>query len=489
MSARVADRQPPVPGGVPDYPELRLLVGGERRTSAARIPVVDPATEELLGEVPCASTVDLEDAIAASEEGFAAWRRMPAVDRGTIIHEAARLLRERSSYVARVITREMGKPLREALAEIDTAAGILEWNAEEGRRTYGRVIPGPYGRRQLALHEPIGPVAAFAPWNAPLITPSRKISSALAAGCSVVIKPAEETPGTALCLAQVFQDAGLPAGVLNVVFGDPAQVSATLLASPVIRAVTFTGSTTVGKALAAQAAAGLKRAVMELGGHAPVLVCADVPADQVAAGAARAAYRNAGQVCTSPTRFFVDRRSYDQFVESLTRHVAALRVGNGLSAETDVGPLATARRLEAIERLIDDAVAHGAMIATGGRRLPCPGYFWQPTVLTSVTDECAISRVEPFGPVTTVEPYDDVDSAIRRANSVPFGLAGYIFAQDGPAIRRISAELDCGAIAVNHWQVSGPETPFGGHKDSGFGSEGGIEGISAFQQLKFVSEQ
>jgi len=489
MAASIADRTQQPPGTAPDYPELRLLIDGEWRTSATAIPVVNPATEQRLGGVPCATEADVADALAASERGFVAWRRMPPADRGVIIHDAARLLRQRSDYLAQVITREMGKPLPEALAEIDTAAAILDWNAEEGRRTYGRVIPGPSGWRQEVRTEPIGPVAAFAPWNAPLITPSRKISSALAAGCSVVIKPAEETPGTALCLALALLDAGLPAGVLNVVFGDPAQISGRMLASPVIRAVTFTGSTAVGKALAAQAAASMKHAVMELGGHAPVLVCGDVPAETVAAGAARAAYRNAGQICTSPTRFFVDRRNYDTFVESLTGHVAALRVGNGLSEGTDVGPLASQRRVEAIERLIEDAVAHGAEVTTGGRRLPGPGYFWAPTVLTSVTEECAIAHVEPFGPVAIVEPFDDAEAAISRANSVPFALAGYIFARDGAAIRRLTAQLDCGAIAVNHWQVSGPETPFGGHKDSGFGSEGGIEGISAFQQLKFVSEQ
>jgi succinate-semialdehyde dehydrogenase / glutarate-semialdehyde dehydrogenase len=489
MSGPVAARAPSPPVTVGEYPELRLLVDNEWRTSPAGTPVVDPATEQVLAEVPHASVADIDDALAAGERGFQTWRRMPPADRGLIIHEAARLLRERSAYVATVITREMGKPLREALAEIDTAVGILDWNAEEGRRTYGRVIPGPQRRRQLVLQEPIGPVAAFAPWNAPLITPSRKISSALAAGCSVVIKPAEETPGVALCLAAAFLDAGVPAGVLNMVFGHPAQISRQLLGSPVIRAVTFTGSTAAGRSLASMAAANMKRSVMELGGHAPVVVCGDAEPEAVAAGAARAAYRNAGQVCTSPTRFFVDRRIYDRFVESLTGRVGALRVGSGLSDATDIGPVATLRRVEAIESLVGDAVAHGAEVTTGGRRLPGPGYFWEPTVLAAVNDECRISRVEPFGPLVTVAAFDTVDSAIERANSTPFGLAGYVFTHDAAAVRRLSAELECGAIAVNHWQVSGPETPFGGQKDSGFGSEGGIEGITAFQQLKFVSEQ
>jgi succinate-semialdehyde dehydrogenase / glutarate-semialdehyde dehydrogenase len=471
------------------YPELRLLVDNEWRTHAAGSPVVDPASEQVLGRVPHATTADVEDAVAASERGFRVWRRIPAADRGVIIHEAARLLRERKDHVARVATREMGKPLREAQAEIDTAAGILDWNAEEGRRTYGRVIPGPPRRQQVVRQEPIGPVAAFAPWNAPVITPSRKISSALAAGCSVVIKPAEQTPGTALCLAQAFLDAGLPAGVLNVIFGDPARISDQLLTSPAIRAVTFTGSTAVGRSLASLAAANMKRAVMELGGHAPVLVCDDACPEEVAAGAVVAAYRNAGQVCTSPTRFFVDRTIYARFVDALTKGVSALRVGDGLSADTDVGPVASARRIAALESLVADAVQHGAEVTTGGHRRPGPGFFWEPTVLAEVSDSCRISRVEPFGPVATVAAFDSVDSAVKRANDVPYALAGYIFTHDGAAIRQLSAELECGAIAVNHWQVSGPETPFGGHKDSGFGAEGGIEGIAAFQQLKFVSEQ
>jgi succinate-semialdehyde dehydrogenase/glutarate-semialdehyde dehydrogenase len=475
--------------GPDDYPALRLLIDNEWRTSAAGSAVLNPATEEVLGYLPHATEADIEDALAASGRGFKTWSRMAPDARGSVIHEAARILRERKAFLATVITREMGKPLREALAEIDTAAGILDWNAEEGRRTYGRVIPGPAQRQQLVVQEPIGPVAAFAPWNAPLITPSRKISSALAAGCSVVIKPAEETPATALCLAEAFLEAGLPAGVLNVLFGNPAQISGLLLRAPAIRAVTFTGSTGVGKSLASLAAANMVRPVMELGGYAPVLVCADADPEAVAVGAARAAYRNAGQVCTSPTRFFVDASIYDRFVESLTSQVRALRVGNGLSEDTDIGPVTTPARVEAIEALVDDAVKHGAQVTAGGHRGPEPGYFWQPTVLTGVNDECELSRVEPFGPIATVTAFDTTESAIRLANSVPFALAGYIFTRDAAAVRRLTAELECGAIAVNHWQVSSPETPFGGHKDSGFGSEGGIEGIAAFQQLKFVSEQ
>lgn len=475
--------------GADDYPAPRLLVAGEWRTTDTGTPVANPATGEVLGQVPHATEADIDDALAASEAGFASWRRMTPADRGAVLHTAARLLRDRRDQLASVICREMGKPLREAQVEIDTATGILDWNAEEGRRTYGRLIPGPGQRQQLVIQEPVGPVAAFAPWNAPLITPSRKISSALAAGCSVVIKPAEEAPATALYLAEALVDAGLPAGVLNVLFGDPAQISRRLLTSPVTRALTFTGSTGVGKSLAALAAAHMVRPVMELGGYSPVVVCGDADPEAVAAGAASAAYRNAGQVCTSPTRFFVDAGIYDRFVETLTSQVSALRTGNGMDAGTDMGPVTTPGRVDAIEALVADAVKHGAEVTTGGRRGPGPGYFWEPTVLTGINEECELSRVEPFGPIAWVSPFDDPAEAVRQANSVPFALAGYLFTRDAAAVRRLTADLECGAIAVNHWQVSGPETPFGGHKDSGFGSEGGIEGIAAFQQIKFVSEQ
>lgn len=472
-----------------DYPELRLFIGGAWVAGERTAAVIDPATEDTIGQVPIATAGDLAAALEAAAVGFAAWRRVAPADRAVVLHRAAELLRQRREKVARVVTLELGKPLREARVEVDTAAGHIEWSAEEGRRGYGRVIPGAAGERQLVLAEPIGPVAAFAPWNAPAITPARKISSALAAGCSVIIKPAEETPGTAICVAQAFADAGLPPGALNVLFGDPAHISGTLIASAVIRGITFTGSVRVGKLLAAQAAGQLKRTVMELGGHAPVIVCADAPVEEVAAGAARAAYRNAGQVCTSPTRFLVARPAYDRFVAALGSQVRALRLGNGFDEQADVGPVASQHRLAAIERLVEDARAKGARVVAGGRRRAGPGYFWEPTVLADVYAGCQVVTEEPFGPLAVVMPFEDVEDALRQANSLPLALAGYVFTQHSPTIRKLSDELDCGAIAVNHWKVSGPETPFGGHKDSGIGLEGGIEGVAAFQQAKFVTER
>jgi succinate-semialdehyde dehydrogenase/glutarate-semialdehyde dehydrogenase len=475
-----------------DYPLLRLLVAGEWRSASATTvttPVVDPATGEEFARVPHATPDDLQDALRAADRGQAVWRTVPPAERAAVIRRAARLLEERADRVSRVITRELGKPTMDAEQEVRTAVGILEWNADEGRRTYGRLIPGAADTRQTVVHEPIGPVAAFSPWNVPLISPSRKISAALAAGCSVIIKPAEETPGAAICLAEAFLDAGLPADVLGLVLGDPNTISETLLTSPVVRAVTFTGSTTVGRLLASTAAQHLKRSVMELGGHAPVVVCADADPAEVAQGAARAAFRSSGQVCTSPTRFLVAREVYAEFVDRLSDLVARLRVGPGLDPASDIGPVLGPRRIMALEHLVADAVAKGARVTTGGHALPGRGYFFAPTVLAEVGPDCEVSQVEPFGPLATVAAYDDLDEAVVRANEVPYGLAGYVFGHDARTLRRLENELDCGAIAVNHWQVSGPETPFGGHRDSGFGSEGGSEGVAAFQQIKYISEK
>ena len=472
-----------------DYPQPRLYIDGEWRETATTTAVVGPGTGDEIGRVAHASAADLDDAVAAARRGFVIWSRTAPAERARIIREAARLVRERADRIARIITAELGKLSVDSAAEVQTAAGLLEWNADEGRRAYGRLIPGAVNRRQMVAVEPIGPVAAFAPWNVPMIAPARKISAALAAGCSVIIKPAEETPGAALCLAEAFADAGLPPGVLGMVFGDPGQISQHLVDSPVIRAVTFTGSTRIGRELAARAAGQLKRAVMELGGHAPVIVCEDADPVQVATGAARAAYRGAGQVCVSPTRFLVADGRYDEFVDALTSRVGALNLGAADDPATDVGPVANERRLAELEGLVADAVAHGARIATGGRRSDRPGFYFEPTVLADVAPQCRVFTVEPFGPLATVTRFDDLDSALELANLVPFGLAGYIFTGDAGAVRRLGNELDCGAIAVNHWQVSGPETPFGGHKDSGFGSEGGIEGLAAFQQIKYISEE
>jgi succinate-semialdehyde dehydrogenase/glutarate-semialdehyde dehydrogenase len=473
------------------YPAPRLLIGGDWRDASdgRTIPVVDPATEQVIGEVPHAASGDVADAVAAAEDGFAVWRATAPGERARVLADAAHLLRERREAIAHTITWELGKPLAESHAEVDTAAGHLLWNAEETRRTYGRVIPAAHGRQQLVVREPVGPVAALSGWNAPAVTPARKIASALSAGCSVVLKPSEETPSTACSVAAALVDAGAPSGVVNLVFGDPAQIAEQLITAEPIRAITFTGSTTVGKSLAALAGGLLKPCVMELGGHAPVIVGADVSVERVAEGAARAAYRNSGQVCTSPTRFLVHRDVYDAFVDALSERVGALSVGNGFDEETQVGPLANQRRLEAIGELVADALSRGARATAGGRRVEGLGYFFEPTVLADVDDDCRIASVEPFGPVALVSSWRDVDEVVERANRLPVGLAGYIFTGDHALARRLALEVDCGALAINGWQVSGPETPFGGHGDSGLGSEGGLEGTAAFQQIRYVDDQ
>ncbi|MBR0966366.1 NAD-dependent succinate-semialdehyde dehydrogenase [Bradyrhizobium diazoefficiens] len=474
-----------------DYPPLALFIDGQWRAADGRdvVPVRNPATGAVIGELPCAGIDDINEALASAARGHEQWRRMSAVDRGRILQQAAALILERRERIAGLITLALGKPIAEARAEVETAAGLFVWNAEEGRRAYGRVIPSRQpGVQQIAIPEPLGPIAAFAPWNAPAITPARKISSALAAGCSVIIKPAEETPATALAIAAALVDAGLPSGALNVLFGNPALISQTLLQSPVIRGLTFTGSTEVGKQLGALAAQTLKRSTLELGGHAPVLIFGDVDPEAAAVSAATAKFRNAGQVCTSPTRFFVHESIHDRFAAKLSELAEAIVVGDGFDAATRMGPLAHARRVESMERFVEDARQRRIRVSAGGRRCGNQGYFYRPTVLSHVDQDCLASNVEPFGPLAVTAPFGTRDEAIRLANRLPFGLASYVLTHDMRNAAAVSEAIQCGNVIVNHWQASLPETPFGGHKDSGIGSEGGIEGLREFQTLKYVSQ-
>ncbi len=474
-----------------DYPALKLFVDGRwrdgegRRTDA----VLNPATGATLGELPYASDADLDEALASCARGHEQWRRMSALDRGRILQRAAALIQERSEYIASLITLELGKPIGEARVEVETAAGIFSWNAEEGRRAYGRVIPSRSRTiQQIAVREPLGPIAAFAPWNAPAITPARKISSALAAGCSVIIKPAEETPATALAIAKALEDAGLPPGVLNVVFGNPAQISDKLLRSAVIRGLTFTGSTQVGKQLGALAVQTMKKMTLELGGHAPVLIFGDIDPDAAAASAVTAKFRNSGQVCTSPTRFFVHESIHDRFAAKLAELANKLTVGDGFDPATKMGSLAHARRVESMEQFVEDARARDIAVTAGGERCGNQGFFYRPTVLANVDEDCMASNVEPFGPLAATAPFSTMDDAIRLANRLPFGLASYVMTHDLRNAAAVTEAIQSGNVVVNHWQVSLPETPFGGYKDSGVGSEGGIEGLQEFQTVKYVSQ-
>lgn len=474
-----------------DYPELSLYINGVRISGQGRdsINVQDPATEEVLGQLPVATADDIQAALAAAEAGFRQWREVSAVDRSAILRRAAALMRERIDTLAWLITRELGKPLPESQKEVITAAEMFEWAAEEARRLYGRVIPprAP-GMRQLAMPEPVGPVAAFAGWNAPAITPSRKIAGALAAGCSIVIKPSEETPGIALEIARALEDAGLPAGVLNMLFGDPGAISRALIESPITRMVTFTGSTAIGRELATLAARGLKRATLELGGHAPVLLYDDADVETAVGALLSAKLRNSGQICTSPTRFYVQRGIYDHFAEAMASRSAQWRVGNGLETGVQMGPLANPRRLTAMQNMVADAQAHGAELLTGGKPIDGPGWFWQPTVLRDVSTECQAANVEPFGPLAILHPFDEMDEGLALANRVPFGLAAYVFTRDIKCAQIAGDGIDSGVVCINHCQASLPETPFGGFKDSGLGKEGGVEGIQEFLRVKYISQ-
>jgi len=474
----------------PSYPDTRLLIAGEWRDASGgkTIAVVNPATGEPIGRVAHASVADLDLALAAAQKGFDAWKNTPANERAATMRRAAGLLRERADAIARVMTQEQGKPLAEARVEVLSGADIIEWFADEGRRVYGRIVPSRnLAAQQLVLKEPVGPVAAFTPWNFPINQIVRKLGAALATGCSFLVKAPEETPASPAALLQAFVDAGVPAGVVGLVFGDPAEISSTLIASPIIRKVTFTGSTPVGKQLAAPAGQHMKRVTMELGGHAPVIVAedADVALAVRAAGAAK--FRNAGQVCISPTRFLVHRSLRDEFAAALVKHAQGLTLGDGLAAGTNLGPLANARRLGAMAKVMEDARAKGATIATGGERVGSAGNFFAPTVITDVPLDADVFNNEPFGPVAAIRAFDTLDEAIAEANRLPFGLAGYAFTSSIKTAHALAQRLELGMLWINQPATPSPEMPFGGVKDSGYGSEGGPEALEAYLVTKSVS--
>ncbi|MCC7320437.1 MAG: NAD-dependent succinate-semialdehyde dehydrogenase [Rubellimicrobium sp.] len=467
--------------------EVPLFIDGQWRMTPDTLPVIDPATEDVIARVAVAREGDLTDAIAAAERGFALWSRTGPADRAAVILRAAAILRAGIADIARDITLENGKPLAEAEAEVIRGCEFLEWDAGEAVRDYGRIVPSRPGIRYLVVHEPIGPVAAFSPWNFPMSQPARKIAGALAAGCSVIMKASEETPTGVLHIARALADAGLPAGVLNLVFGVPAAISTRLIPDPAIRAIAFTGSTAVGRVLTEMAGRHLKPALMELGGHAPVIVCAD--ADPVAAGqaAARRKYRNAGQVCTSPTRFYVDRALCPAFTDAFVATAAALRVGPGAEAGVQMGPVANDRRVAELQRLTDDAVNRGARLLLGGVRLNRPGYFFPPTALADVPDGAEVFSTEPFGPLAVINAVDTLDEAIARANALPYGLAAYGFTRDAAHVERLMSGLQAGNVSINTLEASVAEVPFGGVKDSGLGREGGVEGLHHYRTVKTVS--
>jgi len=453
----------------------------------ATVPVLNPATEEILGHLPLATTADLDRAVAAAVRGFATWRAIPIADRVAILHRAADLLTSRADRVGRVMTMEQGKPFKEARGEVLRVAGALRWDADDARRAYGRIIPSADDTVLSVRHEPVGPVAAFTPWNFPAGSPMRKIAAALSAGCSIVIKASEETPGTACELVRCFTEAGVPAGVLNLVFGEPAEISRHLISRPEIRLVAFTGSIPVGKLLAAQAGSEMKPCLMELGGHAPVIVCADADPVTAARKAAFAKFVNAGQVCTSPSRFLVHEDVYDEFVTELLAAAARVVVGDGLTDGVTMGPLANPRRLKAMEEMVTDAVSRGAGLLCGGRRLDRPGFFFAPTVLTDVPADALVMTEEPFGPVAPITSFSSLDDALAVANSLPYGLAAYGFTRSSATAERLIRGFEAGILSINHCGGSVHEAPSGGVKQSGYGKEGGPEGLEGYLITKRVS--
>jgi succinate-semialdehyde dehydrogenase/glutarate-semialdehyde dehydrogenase len=473
------------------YTDLKLFIDGQWLNGSDRKSeeVVNPATGKSLGTLPHASKADLDAALAAADKGFKVWKAMSAYDRANIMRKAAVLLRERADHVGRVMTQEQGKPFPEARLEALGSADIIDWYAEEGRRAYGRIVPGRNKAvRQIVTQEPVGVVAAFTPWNFPTLTPVRKIAGALAAGCSIIIKASEETPAGCVELVKCFAEAGVPAGVINLVFGVPAEVSEHLIASDIVKKISFTGSIPVGKLLAGLAAKGMKKATMELGGHSPVIVFGDADPEKTADTIAAFKYRNAGQVCISPTRFYVQQDSYNKFVSRFTEYAKGIKLGDGLEKGTTMGPLANPRRLDAMESIMQDSKSRGGKVATGGSRHGNQGYFFQPTVITDLPDDSKLMTVEPFGPIAPIVPFKTFDEVVERANSLEYGLAAYAFTGSSATANAVGDAIQSGMVGINSVAISTPETPFGGVKESGYGSEGGIEGLAAYLNTKFISQ-
>ena len=473
------------------YSTPMMFIAGEwcPASDGASQPVLNPATEEVIGHVPLATADDLDRAVEAAVRGFAVWRKVGAFDRYKIMRKAGELLRERAPAIARNLTIEQGKPLAEAMVETLSCADVIDWFAEEGRRNYGRIVPPRASNiHQQVIREPVGPVAAFTPWNFPLNQAVRKISAALAAGCSVVIKAPEETPASPMALIQAFVDAGVPGDVLSLVFGEPAMVSNHLIPHPDIRKISFTGSTAIGKELSALAGRHMKRSTMELGGHAPAIVFADADVDQAAKLLSMGKFRNAGQVCVSPTRFLVHENVMDQFLDRFQTAAAALKVGDGLEDGVTMGPLAHARRLSAMEEIVGDAREKGAEIRLGGARHGNKGCFFQPTVMTSVPGDARILHEEPFGPIAPMIPFRDEEALMTEVNRLPYGLAAYAFTAAAETRAMLADRVEAGMLTINHLGLALPEVPFGGIKDSGYGSEGGTEALDAYVNTKFVTQ-
>ncbi|RYF82766.1 MAG: NAD-dependent succinate-semialdehyde dehydrogenase [Comamonadaceae bacterium] len=472
------------------YANTQLLIANEwvDAASGKTIDVRNPATGQVIGTVAHAGIPDLDRALAAAQKGFETWRDMSVYERVAIMRRAAALLRERADDIARLLTQEQGKPLAEARGEAMAGADIIEWFADEGRRVYGRIVPGRnVAAQQMVLKEPVGPVAAFTPWNFPVNQIVRKIGAALATGCSFLCKAPEETPAAPAALLRCFVDAGAPAGVVGVVFGNPAEISEYLIPHPIIRKVTFTGSTPVGKQLAALAGQHMKRVTMELGGHAPVIVAEDADVELAVKAAGAAKFRNAGQVCISPTRFLVHSSLVNEFSQAFKKHAEALKLGDGLAEGTTLGPLANPRRVTAMAKVVEDARQRGAEILTGGAQVGETGNFFAPTLIGNIGTDSDLFNNEPFGPIAGIRAFDRLEEAIAEANRLPFGLSAYAFTRSFKNVQLLSSKVEAGMLWINQPATPSAELPFGGIKDSGYGTEGGPEAMEAYLNTKAVS--
>ncbi|MFY9347642.1 MAG: NAD-dependent succinate-semialdehyde dehydrogenase [Orrella sp.] len=473
------------------YQKLALYINGQFIEAEGRTTqeVVNPSNKEVLGHLPHATNDDLELALVSAERAFVSWKKSSPTERSTILRKVAQLTRDRAALIARNMTLDQGKPLAESMGELISCADHADWHAEECRRIYGRVIaPRNENVRQFVLREPIGVCVAFTPWNFPYNQAIRKVAAAIGAGCTLVLKGPEDSPSAVMAIAQMFHDAGLPPGVLNLVWGDPPKISDYLIRSPISRKVSFTGSVPVGKQLASLAGAHMKRVSMELGGHSPVIVFDDADVERAAKMLAKFKIRNAGQVCVSPTRFYVQKKAYDKFLSVFTDTLSNIKVGDGLDEGVEMGPLAHERRIPAMERFVDDARSRGGKVLLGGDAVAGKGFFFPPTVITDLPDDAMLMTQEPFGPVAPIVSFDNIDEVIARANSLPFGLSSYVFTNSLQIATRVSNDLEAGMVNINHFGSALPETPFGGIKDSGIGSEGGSETFDGYLVTKFVTQ-
>jgi succinate-semialdehyde dehydrogenase/glutarate-semialdehyde dehydrogenase len=473
------------------YPDTQLFLAGRVTPATGGVtgPVYNPATGDEIGRFAVAAIADLDEAVAAAQRAFPAWRAAGPLKRSAILRKAADLVRERAAAIAPIMTMEQGKPRVEAEREVLNSADVIDWFAEEGRRAYGRIIP-PRDPNvlQMVTREPLGIVAAFSPWNFPVAQAARKISAALAAGCPIILKGPEDTPASCALLVQAFADAGVPAGILSLVYGDPATISDHLIAHPAVRKVSFTGSTAVGKLLAAKAGAQMKRCTMELGGHAPAIICDDADLDVAVKTLAMAKFRNAGQICIAPTRFLVQEEVYDKVLGRFEAAAKAVKIGDGLTEGTTMGPLAHGRRIEAMESFLADAAQTGGEIRLGGKRHGNKGHFFEPTIIEDLGPQARLMQEEPFGPIALFSRFGELDEAIAEANRLPYGLAAYAFTGSSAKAHKLSQGIETGMLSINHHGMSLPEVPHGGVKDSGYGSEGGAEALEGYMTFKYVTQ-